>query len=208
MTEVFNVTPENLKKAADGINGVIGDLTGGPLGSYESQLGRGFDNLSLTGEEASHPAAKAGVDNFVGRWEYGTRALVVAANDIGSALDLGAGMIELQEQYYANAGKDMLNDIAGDPSLTPEQIANMSLAELYEHNKNSLTNPDWSPESFAAVQPTIDANLQGIQSNAGQAALNLAVPTIGIQQGADGFINPDQQPAPTGPGQPTPTPTR
>lgn len=42
-------------------------------------------------------------------------------------------------------------DLIGDPSLTPEQVKEMSLGDLWEHNKNAITDPQWAltPEEMA-----------------------------------------------------------
>lgn len=217
--EVLNVNPDVLRQAADGINGVIAGISGGAFGSYQGQLGRGFDDLTLTGRQMSHPDAKSGFDNFVGRWEWGTRALIAKANDIGQALDLGAGMFELQEQYFANAGKDMLNDLAGDPSLPKESIRDadnniivrgtddMSLGEMVEYNKNRLLNPDWSAQSFTDAMPTITENWQSIQDDAAQAGRNVVIPGEAARVTVDGFFGDEPASVPSGPvGVPAPAP--
>ncbi|OKH85574.1 hypothetical protein EB75_19580 [Mycobacterium sp. ST-F2] len=196
--KVLNVNPDTLKQARDGINGVIDGL-----GGYGGQMGRGFSDLSLTGEQISHPDAKSAYDNYLDRWEWGTRALIVKANDIGEALDLGAGRYELQEEYYNNALKDMANDLVGDPSLQKEQIDKMSWGALVGHNVNQLTNPDWSAESFQNVaKPALEQSWNSIQENAGQATRNLIIPGEAIQSTVDGFTAPEQKP--TEPSHPAP----
>ncbi|OBB79287.1 hypothetical protein [Mycolicibacterium peregrinum] len=67
--KVLGVDPATLQQAAKGINGVISGISGGAFGSYQGQLGRGFEELAITGLEASHPDAKSGFDNFTHRWE-------------------------------------------------------------------------------------------------------------------------------------------
>ncbi|SUA31691.1 Uncharacterised protein [Mycolicibacterium fortuitum] len=215
--KVLGVDPATLKKAADGINGVISGISGGAFGSYQGQLGRGFEELSITGLEASHPDAKSGFDNFTHRWEWGTRALIVAANDIGEALDLGAGRYELQEKYYNDAAKDMVNDLAGDPSLQKESVKDehgnivvrgtddMGWGEMVDYNVNRLTHPDWSAESFEAVQPQIQENWNSIQDNALQAGKNAVIPGEITRVTVDGFLHGDEQPAPSAPA-PRPVP--
>lgn len=205
---VLNVSPDALRQAADGINGVIEGLAGGVLGSYTSQLGRGFDGLGMTGEEMSHPSAKDGMDDFVERWEWGTRALVTKANDLGRALDLGAGLYELQDEYFHDAARDMANDLIGDPSLQRQSTYNadgsvasvgtddMSWGDWTDHNVNRLANPDWSAQSFSDAMPTVEQNWQSIQDNAPQAGRNLVIPGAAAQSTIDGFMSSGQEAAP------------
>jgi hypothetical protein len=211
----LNVSPEVLRQTADGINGVISNLSGGGLDSYSSQLGRGFGDLALTGEQISHPSAKTAMDSFVERWEWGTRALITVANEIGRALDFGAGMYELQEDYFNDAAKDMANDLVGDPSLPKETILNpdgsvavlgtddMSWGEVAEYNANRLSHPDWSAESFNDALPTVQQNWDSIVENAPQAGMNITSPSHAAQSTVEGFMEPDQPSAPS-PGGPAP----
>ena len=216
--KVLGVDPETLKQAATGINGVIDGISSGMMGSYQGQLGRGFGDLAMTGLEASHPDVQSGFANFTNRWEWGTRALITVASDIGAALDLGAGRYELQEKYFNDAAKDMVNDLAGDPSLQKESYVDangqrvlgtddMSWGEMVDYNVNRLSNPDWSAESFDAVNDQIDQNLQAMQDNSLQAGLNAANPAEAARVTIDGFINGDEQaPAPAAPAEQAPDP--
>lgn len=178
--------PAALKQAADGINGVIAGLSGAPvIGSYAGQTGRGFNDLELTGRQMSHGSAKSAMDDFCERWEWGMRALVQTANDIAHKLHLGAGMYEEQDRYTANALKDFANDLVGDPSLQKESVRDadgtivvkgtddMSADELFEYNRDRLTHPDVSKESFDAVREQIDANVDAIKNDLPQAGTNL-----------------------------------
>jgi hypothetical protein len=207
-----DVDPNALRQAAEGINGVISKLSGGVMGSYTGQLGRGFDDLALTGEQMSHPDAKAGMDNFVQRWEWGTRALVSKASDIGHALHMGAGMIEKQDQYFNNAGKGMVNDLVGDPSLQSQTTYNpdgsvaavgtddMSWGQMVNHNLNQLAHPDWSAQSFRDALPQLQNSWNVVQQNAGQAVENLTVPGAAGVSTVQGFLAPaPPAPAPAGP---------
>jgi hypothetical protein len=152
------------------------------------------------------------MDDFVERWEWGTRALVAKANDLGRALDLGAGLYELQDDYFNDAAKDMANDLVGDPSLQKQTTYNpdgsvatlgtddMSWGDLTDYNANRLSNPDWSAQSFADALPTMEQNWQSIQDNAPVAGRNLLVPGAATQSTIEGFMTPDgdSAPAPSG----------
>jgi hypothetical protein len=198
----FRGNPNDLKQAAKGINGVISKLSGGVLGSYTGQLGRGFDDLALTGEQMSRSDAKSGMDNFVQRWEWGTRALVTRASDIGHALHMGAGAIEKQEQYFNNAAKGMANDVAGDPSLQQHSVTDaqgnivvrgtddMSWGQMVDHNLNQLAHPDWSAQSFQDALPQLQQSWGVVKDNALQASENLTLPGASGFSTAQGFLNP------------------
>lgn len=215
--KVLGVDPDTLKQAATGINGVIEGISSGMMGSYQGQLGRGFGDLAMTGLEASHPDVQSGFANFTNRWEWGTRALITVASEIGAALDLGAGRYELQEKYFNDAAKDMVNDLAGDPSLQKESVRDadgniivrgtddMSWGGMVDYNVNRLAHPDWSAESFDAVNEQIDQNLQTMQDNSLQAGLNAVNPAEAARVTIDGFMNGDEQ-APAAPAQQAPDP--
>ncbi|MGZ8178859.1 hypothetical protein ACXVUM_13100 [Williamsia sp. SKLECPSW1] len=174
----LNVRPEVLDQAAKGINGVIDGLSGTPvIGAYAGQTGRGFGDLALSGEQMSRENAKAAMDDFCERWEWGMRSLVQTANDIAHHLHLGAGMYENQEKYNADALKDFANDLVGDPSLQKESVRDadgnivvrgtddMSAGDLVDYNRDRLTHPDVSPESFAAVKDDIANNLASVKND-------------------------------------------
>ncbi|MCZ4582070.1 hypothetical protein O4158_23975, partial [Gordonia amicalis] len=48
------------------------------------------------------------------------------------------------EKWAEGQFKDLVMDIAGDPSLTPEDIKKLSWGDLWDHNRNVLKNPEWS----------------------------------------------------------------
>ncbi|WP_299575161.1 hypothetical protein [uncultured Williamsia sp.] len=182
-----NVQPEVLHQAAKGINGVIDGLSGTPvIGAYAGQTGRGFNDLALSGEQMSRPEAKAAMDDFCERWEWGMRALVQTANDIAHHLNLGAGMYENQEKYNADALRDFANDLVGDPSLQKESVRDgdgnivvkgtddMSAGELVDYNRDRLTHPDVSAESFAAVKDDVENNLKSAAGDIPQALGNVS----------------------------------
>jgi hypothetical protein len=215
---VLGVNPDTLKQAANGINGVIEGISSGMMGSYQGQLGRGFGDLAMSGLEASHPDVQSGFANFTNRWEWGTRALITVASDIGSALNLGAGRYELQEKYFNDAAKDMVNDLAGDPSLQKESVRDadgnitvrgtddMSWGDMVDYNVNRLAHPDWSAQSFDKVNDQIDQNWQAIKDNSLQAGINAVNPVEAARVTVDGFMNGDQAPQPAAPAEQAPDP--
>jgi hypothetical protein len=177
--KVLNVDPNALVNAGKGINGVISDLAGeaGPAGAYTGGTGRGFSGVDLTGGQVGHPGAKAALDNFTDRWEWGTRALVQKANDIAVGLDMsGVGFYNHEREYLNNAAKGWANDVAGDPSLQQAQIDKMSWGQLEQYNENRLLHPDYSARSFEQVAPDIEQNLKKSAANSIDAAVGAVDP--------------------------------
>ncbi|MDV7102675.1 hypothetical protein R4227_21890 [Gordonia amicalis] len=145
MTEKLTVDPDDIKKAGEGINGVIdglGDTT--TAAGYTAALGRGYGDLDLDGKSIGHADPKAGLEEYCDRWEWGVRALVTGAAELSRGLGLGASHYEREEKWAEGQFRDMVMDIAGDPSLTAEDIKKMSWGDLWDHNRNVLTNPEWS----------------------------------------------------------------
>lgn len=190
----LQVDPEALKQAAAGITGVIDGLSTAPVsGSYAAQMGRGFDDLKLTGRQMSAADAKSSMDDFCDRWEWGMRSLIQTANDIAKKLDIGAGMYAEQEKFAANSLKDAANDLAGDPSLQQKSVTladgtvvkgtdDMSAGELFDHNSDMLTHPDVSAESVNEATESMKASASSALSDLPAAAENGAlgaVPGIG-----------------------------
>ena len=69
---------------------------------------------------------------------------MTGAAELSRGLGLGASHYEREEKWAENQFKDMVMDIVGDPSLTAEDIKKMSWGNLWDHNRNVLTNPEWS----------------------------------------------------------------
>lgn len=189
----LKVNPDDLRTAGEGINGVISDLNGGPVGAYTSGLGRGFSNLELNGLKVGHPAPTSALESFTKRWEWGTRALIQQANKIAVWLDMtGVGFYNKDREYVNNAGKDMVNDLIGDPSLQKDQVDKLSWGQLAQYNANRLANPDWSPQSFAAVKDQVQQNLSRTGGNLVTAAVNATNPAASITEKITG-VNQGEQ---------------
>lgn len=179
MVKLLKVNPAALAEAKKGFEGVIADLgcASGVGGDYSSGLGRGFSGVGLSGGQVGHPGAKAALDKFTQRWEWGTRALVQKANQIADQLGMaGVGFIDQELAYLGAAAKRMLNNLGGDLTLPEEQIATMSWEELAEHNRKRLANRDWSAQSFKDLAPQMGQNL----SQAGQNLRGLLAAAGGV----------------------------
>ena len=152
MTDDLHVEPSDLDKASAGINGVIDGLADTGVGSdYSAALGRGYGDLDLDGRTIGHADPKSGLEEYCDRWEWGVRALVTGAAEISKGLGLGASHYEREEKWAGDQLKNFTMDLIGDPNLTPDQVKEMSWGDLWEHNKNAITDPQWAltPEEMA-----------------------------------------------------------
>lgn len=152
MTDNLHVEPSDLDKASAGINGVIDGLADTGVGSdYSAALGRGYGDLDLDGRTIGHADPKSGLEEYCDRWEWGVRALVTGAAEISKGLGLGASHYEREEKWAGDQLKNFTMDLIGDPNLTPDQVKTMSWGDLWEHNKNAITDPHWAltPEEMA-----------------------------------------------------------
>lgn len=139
----FDVDPESLALAANGINDVIGQLNDmGILG--EGEAGRGFGSMELTGLEAGDDGVQSAFADFCDRWGWGVRGLVADANNLAEGLGLSAGVYYDVDQYMKGAFKDLAASTFADPHLSDQQIESQSYAQLM---KDAIT-PDYSASSF------------------------------------------------------------
>lgn len=155
MTDNLKVDPADLIKASAGINGVINGLADTGVGSdYSAAIGRGHGDLDLDGRTIGHTDPKSGLEEYCDRWEWGVRALVPGAAEISKGLGLGASHYEREEKWAGDQLKNFTMDVIGDPSLTPEDLKTMSWGDLWEHNKNAITDPQWAltPEELRKHQ--------------------------------------------------------
>jgi len=118
MAESYQVDPQALKPAADGINHSIEELKA--IGIVENaEIGRGFDNLKLTGLQIGHPELQKVFDEFCERWAWGVRAMVQDGNQIAERLHLSAGLYHDQEEYVSGVAKDLYSAAMGRRRLQP-----------------------------------------------------------------------------------------
>jgi len=146
----YSADPEALAEVAKGLNGVIGELKDvtGQIGY--SDVGRGFEELELTGLQLGAAGLTDAFGAFCERWEWGVRELVAEANQFAEGLNLSAGIYNDMEQYAKDTLKVGVNAAIGNPHLTEEQAASMSQDEVVADMKSSLS-PDYSVRSF--VEP-------------------------------------------------------
>lgn len=143
----YRVDPEALERITRGIDLAMAELK--ELGfDIEANLGRGFDDLELTGLEVGDAALRQVFADFCERWGWGVRSLVGDANEFARRLNLTAGLYHEQEQYASDTLKALWTAAAGNPYLTEEQVEQRSWSQTLEDNPVShVMNPDYSAES-------------------------------------------------------------
>ncbi|MFJ8041045.1 hypothetical protein ACIRBX_11130 [Kitasatospora sp. NPDC096147] len=161
----YQVDPQALKLAADGIDHAIEELRS--LGIEEAALvGRGFGDISLTGLEIGHPALQSVFEEFCDRWSWGVRALIQDGNEIARRLNLSAGLYAEQEEYVSGVAKELTNAALGNPNLTGEDLAKMSYGEVLADNPfTQVRDADFSAESFAQSSLRTEAAVQATKAD-------------------------------------------
>lgn len=128
MADGFTVDRAALTETAQGLNDVIGQLTS--LGLSESaDVGRGFSELALSGQQAGDGNLAGAFSDFCDRWSWGVRALVQDGNQFAQRLGLSAGLYNTVENQNIGALKDLTASALADPHLTDTQAENSSWAQ-------------------------------------------------------------------------------
>ncbi|WKU46570.1 hypothetical protein Q3V23_22330 [Streptomyces sp. VNUA116] len=137
-----------LANIAKGINEAIGELKS--LGTPgEAAVGRGFDELALSGVELGHEGLAAAFKTFCDRWDWGVRALVHDGSQFAERVGIAAGYYHEQDVYIRDSFKVGVNAVMGNPHLMEEDVEKRSMSEILADNPvNDFRNPDYSAESF------------------------------------------------------------
>lgn len=180
----LNVDPAVLTQAANGINGIIGELS--ELGIGETgAVGRGFSLLTLSPKEAGKALVQSTFETFTERWSWGVRALVQSGNAIAETLGLAAGRYHIMDEKFSNTFKEMFTHLAGNPHLTDAEIDARDWQTTLSDNQWSwASHPEYSADSFTQAFGKIGDNV----SLLGQ--LGKEVPNI-PDQGPLGTFLPD-----------------
>ncbi|MEU4653776.1 hypothetical protein AB0G32_07515 [Streptomyces sp. NPDC023723] len=146
----YQVDPEALEQITRGIEAALAELK--ELGfDIEAGLGRGFDDLELTGLEVGDAALRQVFADFCERWGWGVRSLIGDANGFAERLRLNAGLYHEQEQYVSDTLKGVWTAAAGNPYLTEQQVEQRSWSDTLKDNSLAhVTDPDYSAESDLA----------------------------------------------------------
>lgn len=177
MTE-YQVDPQALKLAADGINHSIDELKS--IGIVETaEVGRGFENLKLTGMEIGHPDLQGILDEFCERWGWGVRAMIQDGNQFAERLNLSAGLYHDQEQYVSGVAKDVYSAAMGNPNLTQEEVEGRSWGDTLKDNAvTQFANADYSARSFEAAALHSDATWKNTGADLLESRIALGHPNL------------------------------
>ncbi|MGW5604880.1 hypothetical protein ACWEWI_02010 [Streptomyces sp. NPDC003753] len=167
----YRVDPEALDRITRGINQAMDELK--ELGfDIEANLGRGFDDLELTGLEVGDGSLRQVFADFCERWGWGVRSLMQDANEFAGRLNLSAGLYHEQEQYVSNTLKTVWTAAAGNPYLSEEQAGQRSWSDTLKDNPLShATDADYSAESVLAGE-------EGARQAWGQAMKDVETSTV------------------------------
>jgi hypothetical protein len=151
------MSPDNADLAASqqalalitkGITEALGELK--ELGMVgEASMGRGFNDLALTGMETGHDGLTSTLNSYCERWEWGVRALVQKGNAFAQGVGLAAGTTHETEQYIGDSFKILTNSAIGNPYASEEEIASKDWSAVLSNNAyTQIRDADYSAESF------------------------------------------------------------
>lgn len=145
MSDGYGADPDALADVAKGINAALSELKElGVIG--DASMGRGFEDIALSGLEVGHPGLTHALDEFCGRWEWGVRALMTEGSRFASDLGLAAGAYHEAEQYGLGALKVAANAAVGNPHAGEEDVTQQSFGQIWDNGV--AAKPDYSGESF------------------------------------------------------------
>ncbi|GHC65569.1 hypothetical protein [Streptomyces cinnamoneus] len=140
-----------LRDVAKSINAAIGEMKT-VSGPGAAAVGRGFDELALSGLVAGHEGLAASLKTFCNRWDWGVRALVQDASEFAHRVGLAAGYYQEVDQYLKDTFKVTVNAAMGNPHLTEDQVEAMSVKDVLADNPvTAIRDADYSDESFATA---------------------------------------------------------
>jgi hypothetical protein len=168
VAENLNVDPAVLTQAAQGINGIIGELS--ELGVGETgAVGRGLSLLGLSGMEAGKASVHEALSSFLDRWSWGVRSLVQASNQMAQSLHLAAGRYHEMDATFSNMLKETYTDLVGNPHLSNTQIDARSWGDtLADNGFNDMRHPDYSQSSLQGALDHVSKDGQAIAAIAPQ----------------------------------------
>ncbi|MEU2032825.1 type VII secretion target [Nocardia amamiensis] len=183
MGDNLDVDPQVLVQAAEGINGIIGELS--DLGVKETGAsGRGFSLVALSPMQAGRQNVQAALERFAERWSWGVRHLVQAGNEIAKVLGLAAGRYHMMDQAASDTMKQMWTHLVGNPHLSGDEIKARSWQDtLADNGINHIRNADYSGASLDEAMTKIGTNVQVVQAVGPQALANLGSYGTGAQAG-------------------------
>lgn len=138
----YEVSPDALKEAAEGIRKAIGALK--EIGNAElADAGRGVTTMEMGQGTVGHDGLATTFGDFCARWEWGVRDLIQAGGRIADDLE-GTGTIYAKaEQVATDLLKRLAVDTMGDPHADSSKAKDQSWQQIGDGLK-----PESSPESF------------------------------------------------------------
>jgi hypothetical protein len=137
---------EELGLITKGLGDAIAELKElGMIG--ESNVGRGFDDLALSGMQLGHEGLAARFKDFCERWDWGVRSLIQDGNEFAKRVGLSAGMYYEQDKYQEGTWKVVGAAFGANPNLSDEQVENMSWDQIADNG--NFAKVDYSGKSFS-----------------------------------------------------------
>ncbi|NBE54766.1 hypothetical protein [Streptomyces boluensis] len=153
----FRADPEAMAQLTKGIKLAMDELK--ELGfDIDANLGRGFDKLELAGLEVGDAGLQESFAGFCDRWGWGVRGLMQDANKFAVMLDLSAGMYHEEEEYGKNTFKTVLNQVAGNPYATEEDIRKQSVSDALASSNpvGQIQDADYSMGSIRDAKSEVE----------------------------------------------------
>ncbi|MFJ9126163.1 hypothetical protein ACIRJS_18915 [Streptomyces sp. NPDC102340] len=166
----YAVDPETLQRVTKGIDASMSELK--ELGfDIEANLGRGFDELELTGLESGHSGLTETFAEFCDRWGWGVHSLMRDANELAHGLGLSAGLYHEQEQYVSTTLKSAYTAAGGNPYLSEEEVARQSWSDTLKSPVAQSWNPEYAADSAPGALQQADAAWDQAAENAKSSPL-------------------------------------
>ncbi|MEU2714927.1 hypothetical protein [Streptomyces sp. NPDC007205] len=138
---------EGLASIAKGLTDALDELKDlGTIG--DAEVGRGFDEVALSGLELGHEGLTGAFKSFCDRWEWGVRALLIEGNNFAHDIGLAAGTYYETDQYVSGTLKVGANSLVGNPHASEEDVEKMSWGQWADSTADAYTHPDYSEKSF------------------------------------------------------------
>ncbi|WP_419998353.1 hypothetical protein [Streptomyces boninensis] len=139
------VGKDPIDRLTKGLRKVMQELKDAGGTETESLVGAGFSDMALTNMEAGDPGVAGAFEDFCERWEWGVRALVMAANNLANDLGLAAGLVWEEDRYRSTTFKYVVSAPlwGADPNMTEAEAGKQSWSDIFTPDA-----PDYSGESF------------------------------------------------------------
>lgn len=142
----LDASPTALALITKGLGDAIAELKElGLIG--EANVGRGFEDIALSGLQLGHEGLAAQFKEFCERWERGVRDLVQDGNEFAKRVGLSAGMFYEQDKYQEGTWKVFGAAWGANPNLSDADVEKMSWGEIRANG--NFAKVDYSAKSFS-----------------------------------------------------------